>query len=150
MGKTELSEAEQADRLRQLEEENAQLKRDQRNATVESRVAELSEAGLDKHPGLLKELRNIMLSDDGQPALMLSEDGKGQNAQAQTATEIVERIVSALPTKDGKIALSEQAFATEPHGDNGRPPADASGEKSVEEQADEAARELGLATAEVK
>lgn len=146
---TELTLSEAQDRMRQLEEENRTLREAQKKEAVEQRVKEFGELGLSEHPGLLKEIRDIMLSDDGGPALMLSEEGK-TGSQELTATQIVERIIEAFPKKDGKIALSEQAFTPAPGSDDGRPPADASGEKSVQEKTNEALAELGLAEAGTK
>ena len=147
----ELTLSEAQDRMRQLEEENLRLQREARRNSVEQRVKELGELGLSQHPGLLKEVRNIMLSDDGQPALMLSEDGNGASPTSQTATQIVERIIEAMPKKEGKIALSEQAFTATPDdaASQGRPPVDASDEnKSVEDRTNDALAELGLAAKE--
>jgi hypothetical protein len=142
---TELTLSEMQDRMAQIEKENRELKEADRRKTVESRVKEIGEMGLSEHPGLLKEIRNIMLSDDGQPALMLSEEGRGEDAQELTATAVVERVIQAMPTKDGRIALSEQAFSpTQEAG--GRPPEDASGEKPVDVRTEEVLRELGLET----
>lgn len=138
----ELTLSEAQDRIRQIEEENRALRSDARRQTVERRVEEIGAMGLSEHPGLLKEIRNIMLSDDGQPALMLSEDGSGK-AESLTASDIVERIIAAMPKKDDRIALSEQAFNAEPGSHDGRP---GDGDKTVDERTAEAFNALGIPT----
>lgn len=142
---TELSLSEVQEQNRQLAEENSQLKEKGRREGVEKRIKEIGELGLSEHPGLLKEIRSVMLSDDGKPALLLSEDGSGKNEQQQTASDIVERIVKAMPTKDGRIMLGEQAFSHTTDSDDGRPPEDASGELSLEDKTIAALKDLGLA-----
>jgi hypothetical protein len=86
-----------------------------READAKAYLSELDGLGLGEKdtPGLRAEVRNIILSDDGGPALMLSEvTDSGQRTQPiqQTATEIVKRVINALPrNQEGKIALSAQA-----------------------------------------
>lgn len=92
-----------------LQERNRKLERETREARVEERVKEMGdELGLSAAPGFLKEVRRVMLSDDGNvAALLLSDDGKEETKA--TATDIVERLVNALPkTEEGKIQLSAQ------------------------------------------
>jgi hypothetical protein len=118
--------------------ENAELRKVQREASVDTYVNELKEMGFDQVPGFLKEVRQIMLSDDGGPALNLSED---EGVVSLTATDIVKRMVKALPTKDGQVQLAEQAIEVE---GAEKPPLDASEELPQEEKTTKAADFLGI------
>lgn len=54
-------------------------------------------------PGFLKEVERALLADDGKPAAVLNlSDAGGTEQQSQTITQVVSRLISALP-------LSEQA-----------------------------------------
>jgi hypothetical protein len=54
-------------------------------------------------------VRQVLLSDDGATAaLLLSDDGKTE--EKVTATEIVEKLIAAMPkSEEGKLELSGQA-----------------------------------------
>lgn len=93
----------------ELETENRDLSRTSRQAQVENKVKELGELGLSEWPGFLKTVRQILLSDDGATAaLLLSDDGKTE--EKVTATEIVEKLIAAMPkSEEGKLELSGQA-----------------------------------------
>jgi hypothetical protein len=94
-----------------LQTKNRELERTTRSAKVEERVNQMGEElGLSEAPGFLKVVRQIMLSDDGEvAALLLADDGKTVESKA-TATDIVEKLVNALPKSEetGKILLSAQ------------------------------------------
>lgn len=65
-------------------------------------------------PGIKKYVRNVLLSDDGGPAIELSEHldgGRRTQAEAKTATEVLKGFIDILPkeTDSGRVALSEQA-----------------------------------------
>jgi hypothetical protein len=106
----------------ELESTNRDLSRTSREATAEKRVQELGELGLSEWPGFLKTVRQILLSDDGATAaLLLSDDGKTE--EKVTATEIVEKLVAAMPkSEEGKLELSGQASLG--NGDHTKPDED--------------------------
>lgn len=92
--------------------ENESLLTEKRKGRIDEKIESLKELGLDKHPGFLKEVRDIYLSDDGGPAMVLNlSDDKGNSTGEveQTASDIVDRLIAALPRdKDQKILLSDQ------------------------------------------
>lgn len=141
----DLSE-ENAQLKQQLEEANARLAaaaKAERATEAKEYVKSLAdEFGLSEAPGFLAAVEKILLADDGDAALMLSDD-KG-NSVAATATDIVKSLVEALPKKDGKILLSQQAVKVA--GDK-KPPVDDEQDYSVEgakERAAEMIKWLGL------
>ena len=92
----------------------AKLSGQLRDAEVKSRIDDLKKEGFDQMPGLLKEIEAIMLSDDGDIALTLKLSTDGVETKTpQTATQIVNRLIAALPCKDEKVALSAQGSLLE-------------------------------------
>lgn len=121
-----------------------EAERKARVSDIEARVLELGESGLDKYPGTLKEIRKIMLSDDGQPAVLLLSEETGKEGENITATDIVERVIASLPhTEDGKLNLSEQALV---EGDRDKPKTEEEEEEesSVDERTKKAQEFLDL------
>lgn len=127
----------------QQQKDLAELRETNRKKDVEARVDELKGLGLSEHPGLLKQIRRFLLADDGGVAgIALSEDGKEEQV---TVTDVVEGLISSLPTKDGKINFGEMAESLGVDGD--KPPADAAGEnKSAEDRYKDASEFLYGAT----
>lgn len=120
--------------------ENAELKARTRKSEVDARIDELKELGLNERPSALKLYREVMLSDDSGPAVvLLSEDGKEK--EKLTATSILDRFIEAIKGSDDKVVLSDQALVT---GDDTKPPADAGNEASLEDRVAKAKAELGL------
>lgn len=72
----------------------------------------LDQLGL-SDPGIKKYVRNALLSDDGGPAIELSEhlgDGQKTAGVPRTATELLKGFIDILPkAEDGRVALAEQA-----------------------------------------
>jgi hypothetical protein len=134
--RTELSES-----STELSEENKALRAKVRALSVDKRIDELKAMGFNEAPGLLGEVRNLMLADDGQAQLTLSEDKDGTTKEvALSATDIVERIINVLPKKDEKLYFAEllESDAGE------KPPATPDKtDLSDEEKADRLAEELG-------
>jgi hypothetical protein len=123
--------------------ENKELRKKVHAMEVDKRVGELKEEGFSEYPGLLKEIRNVMLADNGSETLTLSEtvDGKEEEISL-SVTGAVERIISALPKQDGKVNFGEQHSATD---DKNRPDVDPEkDDKTVDEKVALAAEELGL------
>jgi hypothetical protein len=88
----------------------AQSEQKEKETRVASRLDELKGEGFDAFPGILKEYESIALSDDGDIAVKLQLSEHGHNVEMpETATQIAERFIKALPRKDGKIDFGEQA-----------------------------------------
>lgn len=133
------------DKTSNLSEENKTLRREVREMRVDKRVEQLKKIGFEDHPGLLKEIRNIMLASDDKPAVLLSEQVDGEEKVISlSATDIVERIIKAMPyDDDGKVKLSEQALITDDHG---RPETELSEDsaEAVAKRTEEVEKELGF------
>lgn len=150
--KASLKEKHQAERQKDIEEK-AQLRAQNKRAEVDAEIAELSDTlGLKEAPGVMKFLRRVFLSDDGEPAIVLLSDTdmalSGDEATGATqkegmsAAETLRTFVKLLPRDDqGKLALSDQALAEEDHGrpDNGDEP-------TPEEKSEGAKKRLGAIT----
>lgn len=103
-----LSENEVKARLARFDE----LEKKDRTRSVDDRIEALKSLGLSELPGFLKKVRQLLLADNGRTSLVLSEDG---TERGLSVTDVVNELVDALPTKDGKVSLSEQ------HVDTGAP-----------------------------
>lgn len=140
LARLELSDESRA-AIAEVLNENATLRQSARERNVEKRIDELKELGLNERPSALKLYREVMLSDDGGPAIvMLSDDGK--NEKQLTAVEILDSFINSIKGSDEKVNLSDQALVT---GDDDKPPANAEGE--LEPLADRVAKmraELGI------
>jgi len=137
----ELSDEQRA-AIQSVLDENARLSTENREGKVEKRITELSDLGLKERPGALKLYRQVFLSDDGGPAIvLLSDDGKEK--ERLTALEILDRFIEAVKGSDGKVVLSDQALVS---GNDVKPPATAEGEveKPLEERVADAKLALGL------
>jgi hypothetical protein len=108
-------------RIARLEsDEKARIERE-RQAEVTAYCGDPSDSSseglLDKiglgDPGVKKYVRNALLSDDGGPAIELSEhlgDGQKTSGVPKTATELLKGFIDILPKRDdGKVSLAEQA-----------------------------------------
>jgi hypothetical protein len=153
----EALEAEEARIARYESDEKARVERErQSEVTVYCGSADgttkgkLDELGLGD-PGVKKYVRNALLSDDGGPAIELSEhlaDGQKTSGVAKTATELLKGFIDVLPKQDdGRVSLAEQARRLPddppPPGENEDKP------KSAQESADTLLAELseqGLAS----
>jgi hypothetical protein len=120
-------------RIARLEsDEKARIERE-RQAEVTAYCGDPSDSSseglLDKiglgDPGVKKYVRNALLSDDGGPAIELSEhlgDGQKTSGVPKTATELLKGFIDILPKRDdGKVSLAEQARRLP---DDPRPPED--------------------------
>lgn len=88
----------------------AESTKKEKETRVANRINELKGEGLDAFPAILTAYESTALSDDGDIAvkLQLSEHGH-EVSVPETATELAERFIKALPRKDGKVDLGEQA-----------------------------------------
>lgn len=139
----ELSDEQRA-AIQNVLDENVKLKGENRESKVEKRITELSELGLSERPGALKLYRQVFLSDDGGPALVLLSDD-GQEKERLTARDILDRFIEAVKGSDGKVVLSDQALVS---GNDIKPPNTAEGEnqKPLEDRVAEAKQALGVRT----
>lgn len=111
----EALKAEEA-RIKRLEDNERERVETERQAEVTAYCGTSDSEGLlDKiglgDPGVKKYVRNALLSDDGGPAIELSEfteNGK-TNGTPKTATELLKGFIDILPKVEGRVALSDQA-----------------------------------------
>ena len=110
--------------FQKLLDENSTLTLSSREVEANQRVAELEELGFKEKPGALKLYRQVMLGDDGGPAVVvLSDDGK---KEGKTALSILDEFIEAIKGAEGKVVLSDQAHLVP--GDH-KPPTTPEGEK---------------------
>lgn len=106
-------------------DENSTLAATTRTSEADKRVTELEGLGFKGYPGALKLYRQVMLSDDGGPAVvLLSDDGKKKSTK--TALEILDGFIEAIKGAEGKVTLSDQADLVP---DDEKPPNTPEGEK---------------------
>lgn len=104
------------ERARIADEKVAEANKKERVTAAKDRVRELGALGLSAYPGFLNMVEQVLLSDDGDVALNLSEDGETKHL---TATDVVERLIDAFPKDDeGKIQLSQQHIRIDDDEDN--------------------------------
>lgn len=125
-----------AEQNQRLSTQLGEVTKKSREESVKARVKELQDMKLS--PGFCRTVEEIMLGDDGEVAavLNLSDEKGNQTGQKEyTATQIVERLITALPVDDsGKIAFAEKAdLLTSPI--SGRPPIDAKEQAEIEGKA---------------
>ena len=112
--------------IQKLLDDNSTLAASSREGETDKRITELEDLGLKDFPGALKLYRQVMLADDGGPAVVvLSDDGKTK--QSRTALSILDDFIDAIKgAEDDKIHLSDQASLVP--GDE-KPPETPEGEK---------------------
>lgn len=86
-------------------DENAALSASTREAEADRRIDELKELGFSEKPGFLKLYRDVKLSDDGGPAVVLLSDNGSK--ERLTALEILDKAIDALSV-EGKVLFSDQ------------------------------------------
>lgn len=134
---TQLDEANA--RIALAEEREAETAKKEREQEAKDYIAEVSKIGLSAYPGFLAEVEKVLLADDGDAALLLSEDGVDT---VITATQIVKNLINALPKNDdGLILLAQQAVKLD---DDKRPPLSTDDERTQEERTAAAIAFLGL------
>lgn len=127
-------------RIQGILAENEELKRTTRESQVNDRIAALEALGLKERPGALKFYRQVMLSDDGGPAIILFSDSDDpEKKERLTALEVLDRFIEALKG-DGGVQFSDQALKS---GNDSKPPLTAEGEKAdIDQRVKEANRAL--------
>ncbi len=121
------AEAERAQRA-SLETKVASLSEESRERQAEDFISHLRGIGLTEEAGctdLLAYTRSVMLSDEGESAILLSEDGD-EAPKTFTATAMIKEIFSRIPTdeKTGQIAVALSEQHSDPLGQSGgnKPP----------------------------
>jgi len=115
-------------------DENANLRSRTREQDADARIEELKGLGLGERPGALKLYRQVFLSDDGGPAVVLLSDN-GKDKKQMTALEVLDSFLDGIKGSDGSVALSDQHLVS---GNDKKPPEDANAEKPVAERLAEA------------
>jgi hypothetical protein len=113
--------------IQSILDENATLRGENRESKVNSRVEELKNIpglNLADRPGALKLYRQVMLADDGGPAVILFSDGEEEKREPLTALAILDRFIDGLKA-GAEVQLSDQHYAS---GNDTKPPRDASKE----------------------
>jgi hypothetical protein len=138
--KIEQLRAEFSESLASSQSENETLRKRVHEMEVEKRVEELKSLGFSSQAGLLGTIRDLMLADNGKPALVLSEEG---NDVSLSATDIIDRIVDAMPKTDkGSVDFGEQALQVD---EGEQPPSTTDDTNLSEEDASQALAEgLGV------
>jgi hypothetical protein len=103
-----LSEDEITSRLAEYNE----LKAKDKKHEVDAQITEWQDKGVT--PAVLSEAKAILMADEGAVVLNLSEDGA---AKPQTASQLVERLISAIPT----VKLAEAPGTGEKEATGGKP-----------------------------
>lgn len=130
----------------ELSTQNRELSRSTTEADLEKRVGELKEMGFEDMPGFLAVYRDIYLSDDKEPAMVLlshDDDGNETGRKSLTGVELADQLINAIPTdKEGKVLLSGQALNT---GTNVAPPAEEETEEDTPEKVEERTQKVAAA-----
>lgn len=132
-----------------IQAENDALKRNGRKSSVESEITALSDAGFKDQPGLLKFCRQVFLSDDEEPGIvLLSDDDLGltgdqatgnRGQKEMTTAETLRQFISLLPKKDDKFHFSDQATLVE----DGTPPPSGDEKDEKEKKTEDSKKRLG-------
>ena len=112
--------------------ENKRLQEERRESGIADQVKTWEEAG--KDPALVKEAKDIMMADEGEAVLNLSEGGKDVSL---SASDIVKRLVEKAPGKN----LSEDPV-TDQDQSKGRKPEDNTDPENQEAQLSEDEKRL--------
>lgn len=122
-------------RVQSILDENSRLRRTNREGEVSDRITALEALGLKDRPGALKFYREVMLSDDGGPALILFADSDDESKKERlTALQVLDRFIDSLKA-DGSVTFSDQALQS---GNDTPPPKTPEGElKPLEERVEE-------------
>lgn len=135
----------------QLRSENRDLRLSDQEADLKSNLEKIEKMGFDS-PGTKKYVESVFMSDDGGPAIELSEkteSGSRTQPVKRTATEVLKGFIDSIPLDDkGRVTLSQQAQRLP---DDDKPPSDnpeGGGEddkRTTKEKADALSAELSEA-----
>jgi hypothetical protein len=143
---------ERDEEINNLKGENKTLQASDHERQVDAEIEELKSIGLSEENGaggLLKFIRRVKLSDDGQPAGILASDDENKEEEQITLSGALDKFIELLPrNQEGRLDLGDQAVAGEA-GDP--PPATTEGENnSPEDDLKVAYEALGVERAEFK
>jgi hypothetical protein len=113
--------------------ELADLRKRVREGEVDKKIAKLQDDGYT--PAFCKEVKSILMADDGAPVLQLSEE---EGEPTLSLSDVIDRLVEALPKPDVKLA--EQHHEGEDHN---RPADEEVTKKTTAEKAQEVAESIG-------
>lgn len=149
--KVQLSQEDVAPFLKPVTDQNAALlaevralRQKDRTRETDDFIGDLKEMGFSEDKGctdFLKSVRHILLSDDGQATLTLSEEGKDEPV-SMSASDLVHHLLDKLPKKDGKLAIGLSQQTTDPLGSasGSKPPATSPDDVDVANLSDEEKR----------
>jgi hypothetical protein len=140
-------------RAEAIASEAAELRKASRSGEIGEKVEKLKalfsddEETQQKIVPLVRVYRDILMSDDEQPAAVLlshDDDGNVTSKKQVTATEIADKIFAAMPSeeKDGKTRIMLAAQATDDG--NNEPPPQGDEDKDEETRTKEVADSLGM------
>lgn len=140
--------------LEQRERDQAELntrREKDKESEVKTYLSDLSKKGFEGAPGFLREVERALLGDDGKPAvrLDLTDDG-GTKEQVVTITDVVKRVVDAIPLADDKDkksvlkpSLLESPIEARPPVERETPDVDETAPKTGAQLADQWEKDLG-------
>lgn len=140
----ELSD-EQRDALKPILEENQRLRSRSRESEIHQEIERVKGLGFAEEPGFLRAYRDILLSDDEEPAMVLlshDESGHETDRKKVTASELAKNLINALrrTEDDSRILLAQQHVTS---GNDDPPPKDDSEEAPLEQRVAESAAAIG-------
>lgn len=94
------------------------LERELHKKSVAEKIGGLKEVGFSEFPGLLKTIEELYLADEGEAVatLTLSEEGSEPTDVELTVSDVVTRIVEAMPkSDDGSLKFGEQVSEFNDH-----------------------------------
>lgn len=91
-----------------LHNENTTLAASNKEADAAKRIKELEDLGFSDRPGALKLYRQVFLSDDGGPAIVLLSDDGSEAKEKKSALEILDAFINAQIGSTGKVEFSDQ------------------------------------------
>jgi hypothetical protein len=135
------------DLVKRLAEDNQRLRSKTQESEISEEIERVKELGFAEEPGFLSVYRDILLSDDGEPAMILlshDEGGKETKREQPTVTDIAKRLINALRTDDesGKVLLAQQHVSS---GTDDPPPATEEKNDNSPEAVRERAAKVGSA-----
>ena len=93
--------------------ELARLRQERKVSGVKERLTKLSQMGFADCPGFLREVERILLADDEKPAARLDLSAEGKGVVLLSVTDVLDRLIGALPVDGGKLDLSAKASLLE-------------------------------------
>lgn len=105
-------------KLSEQEAKIRDLERELHKKSVSEKIGGLKEMGFSEFPGLLKTIEELYLADEGTKVatLTLSEEGSEDTEVELTVSDVVTKIVEAMPkSDDGSLKFGEQVSEFNDH-----------------------------------